>query len=57
MTTHKENRLDLPHTARLYLMDLLTIYSSEGEEMNEVRKVLVYLNNLITFDEQQNPQR
>ena len=62
MTIHKDNgvaseRLDLAHTARLYLMDLLTIYCSEGDELNELRKVLIYLNNLITFDEQHNPQR
>jgi hypothetical protein len=51
------NKLDLPHTARLYLMDLMTIYTVEDEKMNELRKVLLYLNNLITFDEQENPQR
>lgn len=59
MTIHNDNsiasdRLDLAHTAGLYLMDLLTIYCSEGDELNELRKFLIYLNNLITFNEQQN---
>ncbi|WNJ96029.1 hypothetical protein RND59_02625 [Vibrio ruber] len=48
-------RLDLAHTARLHLIDLIAY--AKQEDLNELREVLVYLNNLITFDEQENPQR
>ncbi|SJN60080.1 hypothetical protein VR7878_03984 [Vibrio ruber DSM 16370] len=55
MTENNSSRLDLPHTARLYLIDLIAY--AKQEDLNELREVLVYLNNLITFDEQENPQR
>ncbi|SJN60019.1 hypothetical protein VR7878_03920 [Vibrio ruber DSM 16370] len=48
-------RLDLAHTARLHLIDLIAY--AKQDDLHEVREVLVYLNNLITFDEQENPQR
>ncbi|MDW6094249.1 hypothetical protein SBX64_17050 [Vibrio rhizosphaerae] len=42
---------DLHLTARGYLIDCLITNTHPSVDQNELREVLLYLNNLITFDE------
>ncbi|MDW6091400.1 hypothetical protein [Vibrio rhizosphaerae] len=44
---------NLPLTARGYLIDFLGLCTDAGTNQHELREVLLYLNNLITFDEMQ----
>ncbi|WNJ96833.1 MULTISPECIES: hypothetical protein [Vibrio] len=46
-TTH----LDLHLTARGYLIDFLATSTAPSVDQNELREILLFLNNLITFDE------
>ncbi|SHF27729.1 hypothetical protein [Vibrio gazogenes] len=46
-----KNNLDLHLTARNCLIDCLVTNSHPSIDQNELREVLLYLNNLITFDE------
>ncbi|ASA55311.1 hypothetical protein [Vibrio gazogenes] len=46
-----KTNLDLHLTARSYLIDCLITNSHPSIVQNELREVILYLNNLITFDE------
>lgn len=52
---HSSRRLDLPHTARQYLMDLMSLHTQA--DPFELMEVLLYLNNSITFYEGKYPHR
>ncbi|SHG06384.1 hypothetical protein [Vibrio gazogenes] len=43
----------LPLVARGYLIDLLGLCTDAQTNQHELREVLLYLNNLITYDEMQ----
>ncbi|MDW6005277.1 hypothetical protein [Vibrio mangrovi] len=43
--------LDLHLTARGYLIDFLITNTDPTTNQNELREILLFLNNLITFDE------
>ncbi|SIO96734.1 hypothetical protein [Vibrio spartinae] len=43
--------LDIHLTARGYLIDFLATSTAPFVDQNELREVLLFLNNLITFDE------
>jgi hypothetical protein len=42
---------DLHLTARGYLIDFLVTNTAPSVDQHELREVLLFLNNLITFDE------
>jgi hypothetical protein len=50
MSNSKSN-LDLHLTARGYLIDFLVTNTDGSVDQNELREILLFLNNLITFDE------
>ncbi len=51
MMQNKQPNPDLHLTARGYLIDCLITNTLPSVDQNELREVLLYLNNLITFDE------
>ncbi|MDW6002267.1 hypothetical protein [Vibrio mangrovi] len=46
-----KNNADLHLTARGYLIDFLVTNTDPTVDQNELREILLFLNNLITFDE------
>ncbi|MDW6002361.1 hypothetical protein [Vibrio mangrovi] len=48
---NQEPHLGLHLSARGYLLDLLIMNSDPSTNQNELREILLFLNNLITFDE------
>ncbi|MDW6002363.1 hypothetical protein [Vibrio mangrovi] len=49
--SNSQPNFNLHLTARGYLLDLLIMNSDPSTDQNELREILLFLNNLITFDE------
>ncbi|ASA55623.1 hypothetical protein [Vibrio gazogenes] len=49
--SNSQPNYDLHLTARGYLIDFLAMNTAPFVNQNELREVLLFLNNLITFDE------
>ncbi|MDW6091241.1 hypothetical protein SBX64_01545 [Vibrio rhizosphaerae] len=49
--SNSQSNLDLHLTARGYLIDFLATSTAPSVDQNELREILLFLNNLITFDE------
>ncbi|MDW6094241.1 hypothetical protein SBX64_17010 [Vibrio rhizosphaerae] len=51
MMQHQQPNPDLHLTARGYLIDFLVTNTDPSVNQVELREILLFLNNLITFDE------